>query len=174
MISPRDCSPGPVRPIYTDRDTSMKNTILLAVCVTAAAMSAACFGFERKSNPAGPTASGIGTLMGSWSSSSLIPSPSSCTDFKWDVSEQTGTSAKGSFSATCANDLKLSGTAQGTLNGSTITWSAQGTANAPGVPTGCNITLSGTAEILVDSVRIPYSGNTCLGAVSGVETLRRR
>ena len=45
--------------------------------------------------------------MGSWTSSSLIPSPSTCTDFKWNVSEQTADSAKGSFSATCANDLKL-------------------------------------------------------------------
>jgi hypothetical protein len=152
----------------------MKNTLLLAVCVTAAAISAACFGFERKSNPNGPTTGGIGTLMGNWSSSSLIPSPSSCTDFKWNVTEQTGTSAKGSFSATCANDLKLTGTAEGTLSGSTITWKASGIANAPGAPANCAIELSGTADILVDSVRIPYSGKTCLGAVSGVETLRRR
>jgi len=31
----------------------------------------------------------------------------------------------------------------------------------------------GTAEIGLDSVRVPYSGDTCLGKVSGVETLRR-
>jgi hypothetical protein len=150
----------------------MKNAINLAVCIAVAALSSACFGFERKSTVAGPSAAGISTLMGSWTSSTVIPSPSSCTDFKWNVSEQTGNSARGSFSATCAGDLRLTGTAQGTLSGSTVSWSAQGTGNAPGL-TSCNISLTGTAEIGVDSVRVPYSGMTCLGAVNGVEVLRR-
>jgi len=34
--------------------------------------------------------------------------------------------------------------------------------------------LSGTAELGVDSIRIPYSGTTCLGTVSGVEILNKR
>jgi hypothetical protein len=110
--------------------------------------------------------------MGNWSSANIIPSPASCTDFKWKVAEQTGTSAKGAFSATCAGDLKLQGTAQGTLNGSTIEWSAQGTGTAPGL-TSCDISLRGTAEIGIDSVRVPYSGDTCLGKVNGVEILKR-
>ena len=150
----------------------MKKAIPLAVCIAVAALSAACIGYERKSTVAGPSAAGIGTLLGNWSSSSLIPTASSCTDFKWSVTEQTGTTAKGAFSATCAGDLKLSGTAQGAISGSTITWSAQGVGNAPGL-TGCDISLKGTAEIAVDSVRVPYSGTTCLGAVSGTEVLRR-
>jgi hypothetical protein len=150
----------------------MKNAINLAVCLAVAVLSAACFGFERKSTVAGPSAAGISTLMGSWTSSNIIPTPSSCTDFKWNVTEQTGNSARGSFSATCAGDLRLSGTAQGTLSGATVSWSAQGTGNAPGL-TSCNISLNGTAEIGVDSVRVPYSGTTCLGAVNGVEVLRR-
>jgi hypothetical protein len=149
----------------------MKNATTLGFCIAVAVLTTAC-GFERKSSVAGPSAAGIGTLMGSWTSSNIIPAPSSCTDFKWNVTEQTGTSAKGSFSATCAGDLRLTGTAQGTLSGSTINWSAQGTGNAPGL-TSCNISLTGTAEIGVDSVRVPYSGTTCLGAVNGVETLRR-
>ena len=33
--------------------------------------------------------------------------------------------------------------------------------------------LTGTAEIGVDSIRVPYSGDTCLGKVSGVEVLRK-
>lgn len=150
----------------------MKNLTRLVACVAVAAASAACIGFERKSTVTGPSATGIGTLLGSWSSSNIIPSPAACTDFKWNVSEQTGNSAKGSFSATCAGDLKLNGTASGTLSGSTINWSAQGTANAPGL-TSCDIQLTGTAEIGVDSVRVPYSGTTCLGNVSGVEILKR-
>jgi hypothetical protein len=150
----------------------MKKLAQLVICVAVAASTSACFGYERGKTTTAPTAAGSGSLLGSWTSSSLIPTPSTCTDFKWNVSEQTGTSASGSFSATCANDLKLTGTAQGTLSGSTIDWTAQGVANAPGI-SGCNITLKGTAEIGVTSIRVPYSGDTCLGKVSGVETLRR-
>jgi hypothetical protein len=150
----------------------MKNAIQLALCIAVAAASTACFGFERKSSVTGPSGSGVSTLLGNWSSSNIIPSPSSCSDFKWNVTEQTGNTAKGTFSATCANDLKLSGSAEGTLTGSTVAWSAQGTGTAPGLPS-CEIKLTGTAEIQVDSVRVPYSGTTCLGAVSGTEVLRR-
>lgn len=151
----------------------MKNATLLVALSVAAASAAGCIGYERKSSLTGPTASGIGALSGNWSSSNIIPSPNSCSDFKWNATEQTATSARGSFSATCAGDLKLTGTAQGTLSGSGITWSAQGNATAPGL-TSCAITLNGTAELGVDSVRIPYSGNTCLGPVSGVEELKKR
>ena len=112
--------------------------------------------------------------MGSWSSTNIIPSPSACTDFKWDVTEQTGTSAKGQFSATCAGDLKLSGTAQGSLTSTTtLNWSATGNATAPGL-TSCSIALTGSAELLLETIRVPYSGETCLGKVSGVESLRKR
>jgi hypothetical protein len=150
----------------------MKNLIQLALWLALPIVSAACIGFERKSTVTGPTGIGVGALMGNWTSANIIPTPSSCTDFKWNVTEQTGTSAKGSFSASCPNDLKLSGTAQGTLSGSTIQWSAQGNASAPGLPS-CAFSLTGTAEIGINSVSVPYSGDTCLGKVIGVELLKR-
>ncbi|MBA3639340.1 MAG: hypothetical protein H0W53_08660 [Acidobacteria bacterium] len=152
----------------------MKNRILVALLSFAALSATGCIGFERESSLTGPTAAGNGALMGNWTSGNLVPSPSSCTDFKWNATEQTGTSARGSFSASCAGDLKLTGTAQGsfTTDGK-VAWSSQANATAPGL-TSCNVTLNGTAELLVDSIRIPYSGTTCLGAVSGVETLKRR
>lgn len=152
----------------------MKNRILTAVLSIAAFSATGCIGFEHKSSLSGPTAAGNNSLMGTWTSSNLIPAPSSCTDFKWNVTEQTGTSAKGAFSASCANDLKVTGTAQGAFSGvATINWNGQANATAPGL-TSCAVTLSGTADLLVDSIRIPYSGTTCLGPVSGVETLRKR
>jgi len=151
----------------------MKKLAQLALCLAVAGSTAACFNYESGKSPTSPSAAGSGSLMGNWTSSSLIPTPSTCADFKWNVTEQTATSARGSFSATCANDLKLTGTAQGSLTGSTIDWSAQGVASAPGI-SGCNITLKGTAEIGVTSIRVPYSGDTCLGKVNGVETLSRR
>lgn len=150
----------------------MKNVTLMtltSLCL-AAGLSAGCIEFERKSS-LGP--SGTGALVGNWTSGSLIPQPGQCGDFKWNVTEQTGNSAAGTFSATCAGDLKLTGTAQGRLNGSVITWSAQANATAPGLSAACPISLTGTAELLIDSIRIPYSGTTCLGPVSGVETLKK-
>lgn len=150
----------------------MKNLIQTALCCAAAIAVAGCFGYERKSTLTGPSGTQISALVGNWSSSNVIPSPGTCTDFKWNVTEQTSTSAKGSFSATCAGELKLAGTAEGTLNGSGIRWTAKGTATAAGLPS-CGIELAGTAELGLDSIRVPYSGDTCLGRVSGVEVLRR-
>jgi hypothetical protein len=151
----------------------MKNRILLVIFSIAAAAAAGCTGFERQSSLTGPTAAGNNALLGSWTSSTLIPTPSTCTDFVWNISEQTLSTAKGSFSATCQGDLKLTGTAQGGFTSSTtITWSAQGNATAPGL-TSCTMSLTGTATIGTDSISVPYSGNTCLGTVSGVETLKK-
>ena len=151
----------------------MKNYIFVSVFALAVA-AAGCAGFEHVSTTASPTAAGVSALMGNWASaSSAVPSVASCSDFKWNPTEQTATSAKGSFSASCAGDLKVAGTAQGTLSGTVITWSAVGVAQAPLVPL-CAITLTGTAELGANSIRIPYSGDTCLGKVSGVEILNKK
>lgn len=150
----------------------MKNYIFAATLALAFATSG-CASFEHTSTTTGPTTTGVAALMGTWASaSSSVPSPSSCTDFKWNATEQTGATAKGSFSATCAGNLKVAGTAQGLLNGSVITWTAEGDATTAGI--ACHITLAGTAELGTDSIRVPYSGDTCAGKVSGVEILNRR
>jgi len=145
----------------------MRNA-LVALCLVT---SSACFGYERTST-LGPSATGIAALLGNWTSSNLVSSADACTDFKWNVTQQTGNTASGTFSATCSGDLRVAGTATGTLSGSTVTWNAQATASVPGLPS-CAITLAGTAELGVDSIRVPYSGDTCLGKVSGVEVLKK-
>jgi hypothetical protein len=151
----------------------MKNRIL-AVMLSMAAAAAGCTSFDHQSSLTSPTAAGNNALLGSWTSASLIPTPSSCTNFVWNVTEQTATSARGSFSATCPGDLKLTGTAQGGFTGvSTIAWSGEGNATAPGL-TSCAIKLTGTATIGTDSITVPYDGDTCLGHVTGIETLKKR
>ena len=142
----------------------------LASAIAAALLVTGC-DYERDST-VGPSATGTSALVGTWSSTSALPSPTACTNFRWTVTEQTGTSASGSFSATCPGDVRVNGTATGTLAGTTVSWTAQGTAAVPNV-TSCAITLAGTAELAADSIRVPYSGDTCLGRVSGVEVLRR-
>jgi hypothetical protein len=151
----------------------MKQASLLTLVALVAAISAGCIGYERQST-LGPSGVGAAALLGSWTSGSLIPQPGQCTDMRWDATEQTGNTASGKFSATCAGGLQLTGTAKGTLSGSQVNWSADATATAPGLTTGCAIRLTGTAELLTDSIRVPYKGTTCLGEVEGIETLRRR
>ena len=43
----------------------------------------------------------------------------------------------------------------------------------PGTQWYVNAKHKDCAEIGITSIRVPYSGDTCLGKVSGVETLRR-
>jgi hypothetical protein len=150
----------------------MKNTILAFACAAAAAALTGCINFEHTSSLTSPSSVSASALLGVWTSANVVPSPSSCTNFQWHVTEQTSNSAKGNFSATCAGGLNVAGTAQGTLSGTTVNWSGSGTATAADLPS-CAVSLSGTAELGTDSIRIPYSGTTCLGAVSGVEILKK-
>jgi len=148
----------------------MKNYIF-ATALALAVAAAGCTSFEHTTTT--PSSTGLAGLMGAWvSASSTLPSPASCSDFKWNATELTGTVAKGSFSASCAGGLTVNGIAQGTLNGSVISWSAEGDATTAGI--ACRITLTGTAELGANSIRVPYSGDTCLGKVSGVEILNKK
>jgi hypothetical protein len=151
----------------------MKNRSLLVV-ISIAAAAAGCAGFEHPGSLSSPSIAGNNSLLGNWTSSSLIPNPSTCTDFVWNVTEQTAMSAKGTFSATCPGGLKVTGTAQGTFTSPvSIAWSGQGNATAEGL-TSCAVSLTGTANIGTDSIMVPYTGDTCLGKVSGTETLKKK
>ena len=136
----------------------MKKLAQLVICVAVAASTSACFGFERGNNATAPTSAGSGSAARQLDLVQPDPDAEHLRRFQVerDRADRHG-SARGSFSATCANDLKLTGTAQGTLSGSTIDWTAKGVANAAGV-VGCDITLKGTAEIGVTSIRVPVLG----------------
>src|SRR4051812_14872322 len=106
---------------------------VFAIVLSFAVAASGCVGYENKTTVTSPSATTVASLMGNWASASasIIPAASTCVDFKWNATEQTSSSARGSFSATCAGDLKVSGTAEGTLSGSVISWSAAGTAVSP-------------------------------------------
>jgi hypothetical protein len=145
---------------------------LLAATVLAALLAASCFEFLTQSKTS-PSSTGVDGLNGSWASvSSATTLQDTCTDFAWTVTDISGNTASGTFSATCLDTLQVTGTASGTLSGSTVTWTASGTATGPG-GTACPVSLSGTATFDGTQIRIPYSGTTCLGPVSGTEVLRR-
>jgi hypothetical protein len=156
--------------------------------VVAVLVLAAGCGFENKANVLSPSKTASngstapssstpspGSLVGTWASASVLeslPAPSTCGDFQWTVTEQTATSLSGNFYAVCGN-LTVSGTASGQLVGSTIPMTASGKASAFGAT--CDFSLTGTGTILTsDSMRVDYSGTTCLGPVHGSETLTRR
>jgi hypothetical protein len=67
----------------------------------------------------------------------------------------------------------VSGTAQGTLSGATLNWSATALATGSGISGDCTIALSGSAAMANNEITIPYSGTTCLGPVSGTEVLKK-
>ena len=159
---------------------------LLCSALLLVVATSACTGFERDSTgiltPSSTSESATGsaaatavpTMLGTWSSHPIAGlAASSCTGFSWQVTSQTSNAIAGTFSATCANGISGSGTASGQINGSSVPYTVNGTAARPGLAS-CPFTLTGTAEI-VDSntLRVPYSGTTCLGPVSGEETLRR-
>ena len=151
----------------------MKSTACVAI-LTASLLGAGCsnlFNFGQDS-PTTPTSTSLST--GQWSSiSSATTLTNTCTDFKWTITEVAGASASGTFTATCLGNMHVAGTAHGTLTGTTVAWTAEATGTTPGLVT-CPISLTGTAEFDGTQIRIPYSGTTCLGPISGAEILRKK
>jgi len=146
-----------------------RTTLALALAV----LASGCFSLEHKGSVTAPTdPQTLAALLGNWTSSPVLPSADTCTNFSWEVTEQTANSATGTFGGTCPGGLTLTGTARGTLLGSTVTWTANGNATASGLPS-CAFTLNGTAYLEAATIRVPYTGQTCLGPVQGEEVFRR-
>jgi len=151
----------------------MKRYAVVLLTLLAAGASSACFDFSTKPTVTTTTTSALG---GTWSTIQSLPGVSgsiqdSCVNFKWAVTEVSATSGSGTFSATCLGNMLVSGAASGTLAGTTVTWKANATGTIPGQPP-CAIALSGTATLEPNNkIRIPYSGTTCLGPVSGTEII---
>lgn len=156
----------------------MKRYLSCAVFAAVAAVSSGCFEFSRNATEiTGPSSSSsltVSSLTGTYRSVTVtsIPSPDSCTNFAWSVTEKTANSAKGNFSASCQNNtVQVAGTAQGTQTGNNIVFQVNATATQAGV--ACAISIGGTAVIETNQVRVPYSGTSCFGNVSGTEILKR-
>jgi hypothetical protein len=159
----------------------VKRLLVTAVLV----VTTGCVGFERESSlvtPSAPTLPSApsgqsGSLTGTWSSvvPLTIPSSWTCGSFQWAVTSQTPNTMAGEFYAICAGVVLVQGQASGELNGAAteVALRLDGTATVQNVIT-CPFTLTGTGHIIDENtIRIPYSGTTCLGPVHGEETLRR-
>jgi hypothetical protein len=156
---------------------------LLSGLVAASLAGSACV-FEQTNDSSssilGMSPSAIGTaqtplasqLVGLWSSAP--DSTGNCTNFQWNVTSQIGTSVTGTFSALCANQLVVTGTATGQLNGTTVAMQLMGTGTMPGVSFTCECQLSGTGQLQGDNtLLVTYTGTTCLGPLAGQIALQR-
>jgi hypothetical protein len=103
-----------------------------------------------------------------------LPSPSTCGNFQYQITGQTSSSIAGTFTGVCGGGLAIAGNVSGQLNGTAVSITVSGTASMPGIP-NCPFTLSGTGAIEDNgnTLRVTFTGTTCLGPVSGTEVLRR-
>ena len=145
---------------------------LVTALALAAVASAACFNFTSTITAPSGTSGAASQLVGGWSSPQGVSAQNSCTGFKWAVTQTSGNTATGTFSATCFGNVTVTGNASASLLDTVLTWSATASAVVPNFTT-CNISLSGTAQLVGDSIQVPYTGTTCLGPVSGTETLKK-
>src|SRR4051794_6370499 len=169
----------------------MKRTRFVIGAILTASVAAGC-GFERSTSlgPTAPSAAAAATpsgaspapagsssaaLVGMWMSNEVnLPSPSSCGYFQYQITSQTATSIAGTFTAQCGGGLAISGNASGQLDGSVARLTITGTGSMPGIPAcAFSLTGNGTLENNNNTLRIPYSGTTCLGPVHGTEVLNR-
>jgi hypothetical protein len=152
----------------------MKTRILFVLVSLSALLTAGCQNlFNQTTSPSPTTTPTVQGMAGSWASvASATPAAGTCTNFRWTVTEFSGTTGSGTFSATCAGNLQVAGTANGALAGTTVNWTATGFGTAPGAAP-CPIALTGTASFDGTQFRIPYNGNACGVPISGTEILRK-
>jgi hypothetical protein len=169
--------------------THMKRILILLASLAAASTFATACAVESSTNVLAP-ASPLNTvstaapapvapapgspLAGTWASADVsLPSPGSCGNFQWQVTNATSTSMSGTFSGTCSGGISIAGSASGELQGTQVPIAVTGTATYAN-SVSCPFSLSGTGTIVDNNtLTIPYSGTTCLGPVHGTETLHR-
>jgi hypothetical protein len=177
----------------------MKRPLSIVASLAVALMTTAC-GFEHTTSVLVPTsvptstgstptagngAGGPGagstqstpSLVGTWASANAtptLPDPSTCGNFQYQITSQNTSSIAGTFTAVCGGGLAIAGSVTGQINGTAVSMTVSGTASMPGIP-NCPFTLSGTGAIEDNgnTLRVPFTGTTCLGPVSGTEVLRR-
>jgi hypothetical protein len=151
----------------------------------AASMAAAGCEFKQRSETTDlsavlePTAA-IPSLLGTWSTRSstgptgapAVAGDSSCSNFQWTITSQSTTNIAGTFTALCLGNATINGTGTGQINGATVNLNISGNGSMPGLAS-CPFSVSGTGTMEGDSIRVPYTGSTCLGPLSGTQVIAR-
>jgi len=116
------------------------------------------------SNPT-PAATAMSAFTGTWRSTATT---GACTSMSWTITPTGATTAAIAYTATCAG-VPVSGTANGTLNGTTMSWTTNGTAAI------CPFALNGTAVPAASTtdLNVTYAGTVCSTPIGGNDTLHR-
>jgi len=146
-----------------------------ALIVALAIGSTACFDMFKNifSSPTSPSdPSEVRSYLGTWIGPAIAPAAQSCGGLQWKITSQTGNQASGEFAATCADGVSLAGAMTATHSDTTIPWAATGTATKG--ETSCPFSMTGTGTFQgTSNILVNYSGTTCLGPLSGSETIKR-
>jgi hypothetical protein len=152
----------------------MVHTVSRIAVLATLSMAAVSCAIQHNDGPAPTSSSSSASYVGTWKSTTAsAPTGSTCGNFEWRVTNQTEGIISGIFLAQCGGNLTVSGSAWAQPNGSTIPIKATAGATAPGI-VACDVAFVSTASVDGDTMRVPYSGNTCLGPISGTELLRRQ
>jgi hypothetical protein len=149
----------------------------IALIMMLAVGSTACFNTLKDlfNSPTGPSDStSVRSYIGTWNGPTLtaFPTTQSCGNLQWKITSQTGNQMSGDFTATCAGGVALAGTLAATHGDTVIPWAATGTATQGA--TTCPFNLTGTGTFQGTShILLNYAGTTCLGPISGSETITR-
>ena len=141
----------------------------LAGCLCATGCTAS---HSSSTSPTSPAAM-LEAIAGSWTLGSSGSLPDGCSALDYTITKSAdGQSGEIQFDGTCAG-VRATGTGKGTLSGSTLQWTAEGTATREGLTCPFNVT-QGTAQLEGNGVRVTYAGTVCGVPVSGSDLLQRR
>lgn len=146
------------------------------VALVALVAISGCDLLNKKDSPTAPSAptASLDQFVGTFTSPSVTTvGPTSCGNLRYLVTPTSSTAATVTFVATCATNIQVSGNGAGTLSGSTLGWSAQGSITQGEIT--CPFSFAnGTATAEgAGGLRVTYSGTVCGIAVSGTEVLAR-
>ncbi len=154
----------------------MKRRLFVLLAAMAPAIAGCTFAHETGLTSPSQLTATTASLAGNWKSLSAGTAfdVGECGGFTWDVTSVSDTSVSGTFGATCGSGLRVTGSASGTMtSATTVSISAAGLVEGAGVPS-CAFSLAGVGTLSgTDTLTIPYTGSTCLGPLSGTETLHK-
>jgi hypothetical protein len=154
----------------------MNRTSSVFMTLVALSIGAGGCAIQHSADTMAPSSASSSTpwFVGTWKSSVVsAPAGSTCGNFEWRVTNQADGIISGIFFAQCGGSLAVSGSAWGQPNGATIPITATAGGTGPGI-VACDVSFASTAVADGDTIRVPYSGKTCLGPISGTEVLRRQ
>ena len=156
----------------------MKST-LGAALMLACGLAAGCDLLNKKdsttsTSPTAPTTgASLSAFAGTWQSVTASTPATGCGNLKYTVTPTTATSANVTFTGTCASNITLTGSGNGTLSGSAISWGASGLVSQGGV--NCPFTFSDSKATLdsTGQIAVNYAGTVCGIPVSGTDTVKK-